>query len=85
MKNENNDIDEELRIVEQKIKIFNEHVKGFQKNMEQAHVSYFLYHFELSFFLAYISDLYLFKEVKEKTILKSTVYHNSFDFSRKHL
>jgi hypothetical protein len=36
MKNENNDIDEELRILEQKIKVFNEHVKGFQKNMEQA-------------------------------------------------
>ncbi|MEE8322281.1 MAG: hypothetical protein V3R57_01475 [Candidatus Bathyarchaeia archaeon] len=50
MKNENNDIDEELRILEQKIKVFNEHVKGFQKNMEQARVSYFLYHFELSFF-----------------------------------
>jgi hypothetical protein len=26
MKNENNDIDEELRILEQKIKVFNEHV-----------------------------------------------------------
>ena len=36
MKNENNDFDEELRILEQKIKVFNEHVKGFQKNMEQA-------------------------------------------------
>lgn len=50
MKNENNDIDEELRILEQKIKVFNEHVKGFQKNVEQARVSYFLYNFELSFF-----------------------------------
>ena len=36
MKNENNDFDEELRILEQKIKVFNEHVKGFQKNGEQA-------------------------------------------------
>lgn len=36
MKNENNDFDEELRILEQKIKVFNEHVKGFQKNMEQT-------------------------------------------------
>ncbi|MCW3988397.1 MAG: hypothetical protein NWE87_08825 [Candidatus Bathyarchaeota archaeon] len=36
MKKENNDFDEELRILEQKIKVFNEHVKGFQKNGEQA-------------------------------------------------
>jgi ribosomal protein S15P/S13E len=34
MKDEKDVIDEEFRILEHKIKVFHEHVKGFQKDVE---------------------------------------------------
>jgi hypothetical protein len=50
MKNENNDIDEELRILEQKIKVFNEHVKGFQKKWNKRALAISFTTLSLAFF-----------------------------------